>query len=40
MRLNEFLLAELNREIARSRRVLDQAPAGQYDWKPHEKSII
>jgi len=39
MRLNEFLLAELNREIERSRRVLEQAPAGKYDWKPHEKSM-
>ena len=39
MRLNEFLLAELNREVERSRRVLEQAPVGKYDWKPHEKSM-
>ena len=39
MRLNEFLLEELNREIERSKRVLEQAPAGKYDWKPHEKSM-
>ncbi|HET9216450.1 MAG TPA: DinB family protein [Terriglobia bacterium] len=40
MKLTEFLLAELNREVDRSRRALEQAPAGQYDWKPHEKSMI
>ena len=40
MRLAEFLLAELNREVDRSRRALEQAPAGKYDWKPHEKSMI
>ena len=40
MRLTEFLLAELNREVDRSRRALEQAPAGKYDWKPHEKSMI
>jgi len=39
MRLNEFLLAELNREIERSMRVLKETPAGKYDWKPHEKSM-
>jgi len=40
MRLNEFLLAELDREIERSRRALEQVPVGKYDWKPHEKSMI
>src|SRR6188472_973867 len=40
MKLNEFLLAELDREVARSRRALEQAPEGKYDWKPHEKSMI
>jgi uncharacterized damage-inducible protein DinB len=40
MKLNEFLLAEFNREVARSRRALEQVPEGQYDWKPHEKSMI
>jgi uncharacterized damage-inducible protein DinB len=40
MRLTEFLLAELNREVDRSGRALEQAPAGKYDWKPHEKSMI
>src|SRR5262245_31179602 len=40
MRLKEFLLAEINREIDRSRRALEQAPADKYDWKPHEKSMV
>jgi uncharacterized damage-inducible protein DinB len=40
MKLNEFLLAELNREVDRSRRALEQVPEGKYDWKPHEKSMI
>ena len=40
MKLTEFLLAELDREVERSRRALEQAPDGKYDWKPHEKSMI
>ena len=40
MNLAEFLLAELNREVERSRRALEQVPDGMYDWKPHEKSMI
>jgi uncharacterized damage-inducible protein DinB len=40
MKMNEFLLAELNREVDRSRRALEQVPEGKYDWKPHEKSMI
>ena len=40
MKLTEFLLAELNREVDRSRRALEQVPEGKYDWKPHEKSMI
>src|SRR5439155_581773 len=40
MKLNEFLLAELNREVDRSRRALEQVPEGKYDWKPHEKSML
>jgi len=40
MKLTEFLLAELDGEVERSRRALGQAPAGKYDWKPHEKSMI
>lgn len=40
MNLKEFLLAEMDREVGRSRRALEQAPDGKYDWKPHEKSMI
>jgi uncharacterized damage-inducible protein DinB len=40
MRLTEFFLAELDREVGRSRRALEQAPQGKYDWKPHERSMI
>ena len=39
MNIKEFLLAELNREVDRSRRALEQVPAGKHDWKPHEKSM-
>ena len=38
--MTEFLLAELNREVDRSRRALEQVPEGKYDWKPHDKSMI
>jgi len=40
MNLKEFLRAEMDREIDRSRRALEQAPEGKYDWKPHDKSMI
>src|ERR1700704_3689647 len=40
MKLTEFFLAELDREVERSRRALEQVPEGKYDWKPHEKSMI
>ena len=40
MKLTALLLAELDREVEPSRRVLQEAPAGKYDWKPHEKSMI
>jgi uncharacterized damage-inducible protein DinB len=40
MKLTEFLLTELDREVERSRRALEQMPEGKYDWKPHEKSMI
>lgn len=39
MKLTEYLLAELERETKRSRAVLAEVPAGQYEWKPHEKSM-
>lgn len=40
MKLTEFLLDELDREVDRSRRALEQVPEGKYDWKPHERSMI
>ena len=40
MKMNQVLLDALNREVARSRRVLEQTPDGKYDWKPHNKSMI
>ena len=40
MHLTEFLRAELDREVDRSRRALEQVPEGKYDWRPHEKSMI
>ena len=39
MKVKEFLLAELDREVDRSRRALEQVPEGKYDWKPHDKSM-
>ncbi len=40
MKLTDFLLAEMDREVERSRRALEQVPEGKHDWKPHEKSMI
>jgi uncharacterized damage-inducible protein DinB len=40
MELTELFLSELDREVARSRRALEQVPQGKHDWKPHEKSMI
>src|ERR1700741_4919570 len=40
MDLKEFLRAEMDREIDRSRHALEEAPEGKYDWKPHEKSML
>jgi uncharacterized damage-inducible protein DinB len=40
MKLTELLLSELDSEVERSRRALEQVPEGKYDWKPHEKSMI
>ncbi len=40
MKLTEFFREELDREVTRSRKALQQVPDGKYDWKPHEKSMI
>jgi uncharacterized damage-inducible protein DinB len=39
MKLTELFLAELDREVPRSRRALEQVPADKRDWKPHDKSM-
>ena len=40
MKLTDYLRAELDREVERSRHALEEMPEGKYDWKPHEKSMI
>jgi uncharacterized damage-inducible protein DinB len=37
--LIQLFLEELDREAARTRRVLENVPRGQDDWKPHQKSM-
>ena len=39
MKLTELFLAELDREGPRTRRALEQVPAGRDDWAPHPKSM-
>jgi uncharacterized damage-inducible protein DinB len=39
MELTAHFLEELDREVDRSRRALEQVPTGKQDWKPHEKSM-
>lgn len=39
MKLTEFLIRELEREAARTRRTLQEVPTGKDDWKPHDKSM-
>ena len=39
MTMTEWFLAELESEAAKSRRVLEQVPAGKRHWKPHERSM-
>ena len=39
MTMTEWFLAELESEAAKSRRVLEQVPPDQRDWKPHERSM-
>jgi uncharacterized damage-inducible protein DinB len=38
--LTEYIVAELDSEVARSRRALEQVPEGRHDWKPHDRSMI
>jgi uncharacterized damage-inducible protein DinB len=39
MKLTEFLLAQLEREVRATRLALERVPEGRNDWKPHEKSM-
>ena len=39
MKLTELFLADLEREVPASRRVLERVPEGSYEWKPHPKSM-
>ena len=39
MTIAELFLSLLEREVAVSRRALEQVPEGRPDWKPHEKSM-
>jgi uncharacterized damage-inducible protein DinB len=39
MKMMDLFGATLEREAAVSRRVLERAPEGRQDWKPHEKSM-
>ena len=39
MTMAETFLADMEREIPASRRVLERVPDGHFDWKPHEKSM-
>lgn len=39
MTLTRLFLDELDREAARTRRVLANVPSGQDDWAPHDKSM-
>src|SRR5215475_6026622 len=40
MKLTEFFREQLDREVERSRKALEQVPDGKFDWKPHERSMI
>jgi len=37
--IKEFLLTELNSEVHRSRKALEEMPEGKGGWKPHDKSM-
>lgn len=39
MKLTEYLTAELDREVERSRAALQEVPEGKFDWKPHDRSM-
>jgi uncharacterized damage-inducible protein DinB len=39
MTMTEWLLAELESEAAKTRRVLAEVPEGKRDWTPHDRSM-
>lgn len=39
MKITDLFLADLEREAASTRRVLERVPEGREDFKPHEKSM-
>lgn len=39
MKLTELFLAELDREVPRSRRALEHVPPERREWKPHDGSM-
>lgn len=39
MKMTDLILAQLEREVPRTRRALENTPEGRNDWKPHEKSM-
>ncbi len=39
MEIKDYLLAQLERETALTRKVIERVPEGRNDWKPHPKSM-
>ena len=39
MNIIDLFVSELDREVDRSRRALENLPEGKKDWKPHDKSM-
>ena len=39
MAIKDSLLPELDHELATTRRLLERVPEGEFDWKPHPKSM-
>ena len=39
MSIAELLLAQLERETASTRKMIERVPEGKADWKPHPKSM-
>jgi hypothetical protein len=39
MKVSEMLLAQLEREVPTTRKVVERVPEGKADWKPHPKSM-